>query len=250
VQSSRQSIVGVIPARYASTRFPGKVLALLGDRTVLQHVHDRALACAELDRVIVATDDERVLREVLAFGGTAVLTSARHRSGTDRVAEAVQSAAPECHLVVNIQGDEPFLDPKTVDSLARSLRERPDAIWTAVAPLVDDEAVQRSSVVKAVLAADGRVLYFSRAAVPFLRDGVADGRRWHHVGIYGFSRDLLRMFVELPASTLEVAEGLEQLRALEAGIPVRAVRVARALGGIDTRDDLERALRLLAGNAG
>jgi 3-deoxy-manno-octulosonate cytidylyltransferase (CMP-KDO synthetase) len=241
--------VGVIPARYASTRFPGKVLAMLGDRTVLQHVHDRALASAELDRVIVATDDDRVLREVLAFGGTAVLTSDRHRSGTDRVAEAVASAAPECGLVVNIQGDEPFLDSEAVDALARALRSDPEAIWTAVAPLTDDEAAARPSIVKAVLTADGRALYFSRAVVPYLRDPAAGSLRRHHVGIYGYSRELLREFVGLPPSPLETAEGLEQLRALEAGIPIRTVTVGRVFGGIDTKEDLERAIRRLAGGA-
>ncbi len=248
MESSRQRIVGVIPARYASTRFPGKVLAMLGDRTVLQHVHERALACAELDRVIVATDDDRVLREVLAFGGVAVLTSDRHRSGTDRVAEAVEASAPDCELVVNIQGDEPFLDPAAVDALARALRACPGAIWTAVAPLADAEAA-RPSVVKAVVAADGRVLYFSRAPVPYLRDESCADLRRHHVGIYGFSREILRKFVGMPPSALETAEGLEQLRALEGGIPIRAVTVAPALGGIDTQEDLERALRRLAGGA-
>jgi 3-deoxy-manno-octulosonate cytidylyltransferase (CMP-KDO synthetase) len=247
VESSRQRIVGVIPARYASTRFPGKVLAMLGDRTVLQHVHERALACTEIDRVIVATDDDRVLREVLAFGGVAVLTSDRHRSGTDRVAEAVEASASDCELVVNIQGDEPFLDPGAVDALARALRARPDAIWTAVAPLADPEASTRPSVVKAVVTADGRVLYFSRAPVPYLRDESCANLRRHHVGIYGFSREVLRKFVGMPPSALETAEGLEQLRALEGGLPIRAVTVAQAFGGIDTQEDLERALRRLAG---
>lgn len=253
------SVVAVIPARYASTRFPGKVLATIGDRTMLRRVHDRALACAEVSRVIVATDDERILREVLAFGGTAVMTSTEHRSGTDRIAEAARVAAPDASFLIDIQGDEPFLNPADVDALTRALLGDPDAIWTAVAPLHDPEALARSDVVKAARASDGRVLYFSRAPIPYLRpkgEGGETGRgaalRWHHVGIYGFSRDMLERFVCLPESPLEDAEGLEQLRALEAGIPVRAIQVEPGFGGIDTREDLERARRriLEAGNIG
>jgi 3-deoxy-manno-octulosonate cytidylyltransferase (CMP-KDO synthetase) len=225
---------------------------MIGDRTMLRRVHDRALECKELDRVIVATDDERILREVLAFGGTAVMTSASHRSGTDRMYEASELAAPEASLLVNIQGDEPFLDPGTVDSLVRALRAEPDAIWTAVAPLIDPSGLERTDVVKAVLASDGRVLYFSRAPIPYLRrEGKGSAQRWRHVGIYGFPRDLLRRFVRLPASKLEEAEGLEQLRALEAGIAIRAVTVEPDFGGIDTIEDLERArTHLNAGNIG
>jgi 3-deoxy-manno-octulosonate cytidylyltransferase (CMP-KDO synthetase) len=224
---------------------------MIGDRTMLHHVHDRASGCREIDQVIVATDDERILREVLAFGGTAVMTSGDHRSGTDRVFEAAESAAPEASYLVNIQGDEPFLDPGVVDSLVREMRARPDAIWTAVAPLADASAVDRPDVVKAVLAADRRVLYFSRAPIPYLRrKGEGTARCWHHIGIYGFPRDLLARFVRAPASPLEEAEGLEQLRALEAGIPIRAIMVEPGFGGIDTAEDLERArMHLRAGNS-
>ena len=244
---SLQPIVGVIPARYGSTRFPGKVLAILGDRTVLHHVHDRAARCSELDRVVVATDDERILREVLAFGGTAVMTSSAHRSGTDRVAEAVESLPGGCPFVINIQGDEPFLDPEIIGRVARALRSDPGAIWTAVCPIKDEATLARPDVVKAAVTADGRVLYFSRAPIPYLRGvgGVSLLHR-HHVGIYGLSRDRIRRFVELPPSPLELAEGLEQLRALEAGIPVRAVTVAQGFGGIDTEEDLDQARRHLA----
>jgi 3-deoxy-manno-octulosonate cytidylyltransferase (CMP-KDO synthetase) len=250
VSISSQRIVGVIPARYGSTRFPGKLLAILGDRTVLHHVHDRALQSRRLDSVLVAVDDERILREVLSFGGQAVMTSSTHRSGTDRIAEAVESLDSGFHLVINIQGDEPFLDPGTIDQLAARLADDPSSLWTAVAPLRDEAALASPDVVKAVVAGDGRVLYFSRAPIPYARGG-ADvwATRWHHVGIYGYSREQLSRFVRLPRSPLEEAEGLEQLRALDGGIPIRAVTVLPAFGGIDTREDLDRAGRFL-GTAG
>lgn len=244
---SSQRIVGVIPARFHSSRFPGKLLAILGDRTILRHVYDRARLARRLDSVIVATGDERILREVLAFGGTAVMTSGDHQSGTDRVAEAVSTLESEFGFAINIQGDEPFLDPGTIDSLAAALIADPLSIWTAVAPLEDPAALASPNVVKAVVAGDGRVLYFSRLPVPYLRNGSLPGPiHRHHVGIYGFARECLQRFVALPRSPLEHAEGLEQLRALEGGISMRAVTVAPAFGGIDTKEDLDRARRHLA----
>jgi 3-deoxy-manno-octulosonate cytidylyltransferase (CMP-KDO synthetase) len=242
-----QRIVGIIPARYDSTRLPGKLLAMLGERTVLRHVYDRACRARELDHVVVATDDDRILREVLAFGGTAVMTSRSHRSGTDRIAEAVDSMDETADLLVNIQGDEPFCDPAAIDAVAVALRSDPDSLWTAASVLEDEEVLSREDVVKAVVASDGRVLYFSRAVVPHVR-GCAkrSALHRHHVGLYGYSRRLLRYLAQIPPSPLEEAEALEQLRALEAGIVIRAVTVAAGFGGIDTREDLERARRLLA----
>ncbi len=235
-------VVGVIPARYGSTRLSGKVLADLGGRTLIRRVYDRAVLARGLDSVLVATDDERVLREALAFGARVALTSRDHRSGTDRIAEAVGSSAPEAGSIINIQGDEPFLDPATIDAIVDAMPRDPDAIWTAVAPLADPALLERPEVVKAAMAADGRILYFSRAAIPHVRaDRSATGLHWHHIGVYGYSRPMLDRFVEMEESPLERAEGLEQLRALEAGIAIRAVKVATAAGGIDTQEDLDRA---------
>lgn len=240
-------VVGIIPARYDSTRLPGKLLEMLGDRSVLRHVYDRACGAHELDRIVIATDDERILREVLAFGATAIMTARSHRSGTDRVAEAAESLEGRVRLVVNIQGDEPFCDPAVIDAVAAGLRSDPGALWTAVSRLQDPQALRREDVVKAVVALDGRVLYFSRAAVPHRRgDGGLCPLHCHHVGLYGYSMEMLRRLARIPPSPLEEAEGLEQLRALEAGITIRAVSVAAGFGGIDTREDLERARRLLA----
>lgn len=242
-----QRIVGVIPARYGSTRLPGKLLAMLGERTVLRHVYDRACRAAELDRVVIATDDDRILREVLGFGGAAVMTSRSHRSGTDRIAEAAESLGETADLFVNIQGDEPFCSPDAIDAVAVALRNDPGSLWTAVSMAESEEVLRREDVVKAVVAADGRVLYFSRAVIPHVRGGkgLSELHR-HHVGIYGYSRLLLRRLTQIPSSPLEEAEALEQLRALEAGIVIRAVTVAAGFGGIDTEEDLERARRLLA----
>jgi 3-deoxy-manno-octulosonate cytidylyltransferase (CMP-KDO synthetase) len=226
---------------------PGKLLAMLGDRTILRHVYDRACRSRALDQVFVATDDERILREVLAFGGAAVMTSRSHRSGTDRIAEAVASLDETADLLVNIQGDEPFCDPEAIDSVADALRSDPDSIWTAVSVLEDADALRREDVVKAVVARDGRVLYFSRAMVPHVRGGAGgSGLHRHHVGLYGYSRQLLQRLTRMPPSPLEEVEALEQLRALEAGIVIRAVTVNPGFGGIDTKEDLQRARRLLA----
>jgi 3-deoxy-manno-octulosonate cytidylyltransferase (CMP-KDO synthetase) len=218
-KDSPHGIVGVIPARYRSKRLPGKVLELLGDRTVLHHVHDRA----------------------------AVMTSATHRSGTDRVEEAIRDVGEEFSLVVNIQADEPFVAPATIDAVARALCGEPGTLWTAVSELTDERTLQREDVVKAVVAQDGRVLYFSRAPIPHRHGhgGISPSHR-HHVGIYGYSTIILRRIVRLMPSPLEEVESLEQLRALENGIVIRAVNVAPGFGGIDTREDLERARRFLA----
>lgn len=243
---SPQPIVGVIPARYGSTRFPGKVLALLGNQTILRRVHDRASRCSQLDQVVIATDDDRILREVLAFGGIAVMTSPSHQSGTDRVAEAVGSIPGEFQLVVNVQADEPFVEPDDIDAVAMGLREDPDAVWTAVSPLIDPDAFRREDVVKAAVAQDGRVLYFSRAPIPHVHRGMGPtSYHRHHIGIYGYGVRTLQRIVALPVSPLESAESLEQLRVLEAGISIRAVTVGPRVGGIDTLEDLERAQQVL-----
>lgn len=238
---STATVAGVIPARFDSTRLPGKVLAVIGDRTLLRHVHDRVACSTMLDRLIVATDDERVLREVLAFGGTAVMTSRLHRSGTDRVAEAVRATGGPDELILNIQADEPFVEPHAIDEVARALRAEPASIWTAVSPLTDESQLERPDVVKAAVTEEGRVLYFSRAPIPYVRHEGVTAVRWRHIGIYGYARAVLDRIVSLPPSSLERVESLEQLRWLSAGFPVRTVMVAAAWGGVDTPEDLERA---------
>jgi 3-deoxy-D-manno-octulosonate cytidylyltransferase len=239
--TGRCAVAAVIPARYASTRFPGKLLEPLHGRPLLQYVYERARRIAGLDRLLVATDDERIARAAEAFGAEVRMTAAGHASGTDRVAEAVESLDAPPDLVLNLQGDEPLLPIVGVERLLAGLRAMPDAIWTLAHPIQRLEDLASPSVVKVVRAADGRALYFSRAPVPFARGPEQEGRlALRHVGVYGYPLDLLRRLVALPPSGLERIEGLEQLRALEAGIPIRVVECAGESPGVDVPEDLER----------
>ena len=232
----------VIPARYASTRFPAKVLAKLGGRPVVQWCWEAAVA-ARVGPVIVAADDERVRRTVEAFGGTAVMTPPSCASGSDRVHWASRRRSEG--LIINLQGDMPFIKPSPIRRVARLLRSRPRAqMATAVTPLRDEIRGQDPNVVKAALARDGRALYFSRAAIPHRRDN-GPAARFEHLGIYGFRRQALERFVRLKPSPLERCEQLEQLRALEDGMAIHAAVVDEAPVAIDTPADLTRAERLL-----
>lgn len=231
----------VIPARHGSTRFPGKVLARLGGRPIVEWCW-RAAVRARVGPVVVATEDERVVRAVRGFGGRAVLTSARCVSGSDRVFEAARaSPAP---YVINLQGDQPLIRAATIRAVAKLLERRGGPMATAVMPLEGSSRAADPNVVKAALAADGRALYFSRALIPFERVRKA-ARRFEHLGIYGFSRAALSRFVSLPPSPLERAESLEQLRALEDGMSIHAAVVRDYPAAIDTPSDLRRAERLL-----
>jgi 3-deoxy-manno-octulosonate cytidylyltransferase (CMP-KDO synthetase) len=233
---------GVLPARLGSTRFPGKPLADLHGLPLIVHAVRRARKIGGLSRVIVATDDERIAGVVRDDGGEAVLTGADHPSGTDRVGEVVRGLDPAPSFVLNLQGDEPLLPIDDVAEMVLSMAREPDAIWTLAHPLDSEEDWVRSSVVKVVVARDGRALYFSRAPVPFARNaGHYVPRR--HVGIYGFPRQLLERMLALPPSPLELCEGLEQLRALEAGIPIRVQAAGTGSPGVDVPEDLERLKR-------
>ena len=232
----------VIPARYASKRFPGKVLALLGGRPVVEWCW-RAAVRSGVGPVLVATEDVRVVRRVEAFGGKAVLTSKSCASGSDRVHEAARGRREP--LVINLQSDMPFVRPATLRRVAEVLRRRVGAdIATAVIPLRDERRAKAPQVVKAALARDGRALYFSRAPIPFPRDGQKI-KRFEHLGIYGFRRKALDRFVDLEPTPLELCECLEQLRALENGMTIYAAVVSDTGLAIDTPGDLEQAKRLL-----
>ena len=236
----------VIPARFGSTRFPGKALAPLGGRPVVEWCW-RAARAARVGPVVVATDDGRVRRAVVAFGGRAVMTPASCASGSDRVACAARGRREP--LVINLQGDMPFIRPSTLRKVAELLRRNPAAdVATAVTPLRDGRRAADPNVVKAALARGGRtrrrVLYFSRAPIPFPRDG-GRARRFEHLGIYGFRRRALERFVRLKPSPLERCERLEQLRALEDGMTIFAAVVSQRPVAVDTPADLRRAERLL-----
>ncbi|HXY40814.1 MAG TPA: 3-deoxy-manno-octulosonate cytidylyltransferase [Vicinamibacteria bacterium] len=256
------AIVAIIPARFASTRLPGKPLSDIHGRTMVEHVHARVRAARLPDRVLVATDDERIARVVRAFGGEVVMTSPAHATGTDRLAEA--AARLEAEIVVNVQGDEPMLDPAGVDAAAEALLADPSLeVATLSLPLASPEEMLSPSVVKVVCDADGDALYFSRAPIPHVRcaggtdarasavRALAGGLARKHVGLYAYRRQALLRFASLPVSPLEQAEGLEQLRALHHGMRIRVVpRDGEAGVAVDTPEDLERARALLAPQKG
>jgi 3-deoxy-manno-octulosonate cytidylyltransferase (CMP-KDO synthetase) len=238
--------LAVIPARWASSRFPGKALAVLAGRPLIQHVVEAAVSSRAFTQVLVATDDQRIAEAVTRFGGRAEMTSSAHPSGTDRVAEVVArlpQGAPD--VVVNLQGDEPLVHPEALRSLVEAFQDVRVEMATLVRPLEDAAERLSPHVVKVVPDARGDALYFSRADIPYDRDG-ARVPRFAHVGLYGYRRATLVKLAQLPAGTLEQAESLEQLRALEHGIRIRCVRTEYRSIGVDTPADLARAEAALA----
>ncbi len=235
-------VVGAIPARWGSTRLPGKVLRPIAGRPMIEHVWRRASRATGLARVVVLTDDPRVADAVAGFGGDCLLTPADCASGSDRIAWAArdwQEAA-----VVNIQGDEPLIDPAAIDALARHLLDRPDDPMVTLAAPAGDGDRDDPDVVKVVVDARGYALYFSRAPIPYPR-GAGGAAPLRHIGIYGYQRAALVELAGLERSPLERSESLEQLRALENGIPIRVLTVERGWPGVDTIQDLEAVDRLL-----
>lgn len=229
-------IVGAIPARFGSTRLPAKALHTLAGRPMVEHVYRRATTAAGLDRVVVLTDDDRIARVVRSFGGEVEMTPADCQSGTDRIAWAARSW--DVDGVINIQGDEPLIDPDGIARIATHLREHPeDPIVTLAADALDGD-LDQPSVVKTVLDRNGYALYFSRAAIPFPRHpgGAAPLR---HLGVYGYQRQALLDFAARPQTPLERGESLEQLRALENGVRIRVLTGARPSWGVDTLEDAE-----------
>ena len=227
-QPTSVEIVGAIPARYGSTRLPGKVLRPLAGRPMLQHVYERAQQAKGLSAVIVLTDDERVAAAVTAFGGTVEMTPTSCASGTDRIAHA--AAGWTAAAVVNIQGDEPLIEPAAISQLAAHLAAHPEQpLVTLAAPAAAADRAN-PNVVKVVTDRSGRALYFSRAGIPFVRDAGATAPAWRHIGIYGYQRAALLELAALAPTALEAAESLEQLRALENGIPIQVPARGRAAG--------------------
>lgn len=238
------SIVAIIPARYGATRLPGKPLSDIHGKPLIQWVHERVKAARSVDRAIVATDDDRIAAAVRAFGGEVELTSPTCASGTDRVAEVARRL--EADVVVDVQGDEPLLDPDSLDALVAPFGSDSDLeMATLAAPLRSGER-EMPSVVKVVCDGGGRALYFSRSPIPFRRAG-EDELGLRHIGVYAFRRAALLRFASLPVAPLERAEGLEQLRALQHGIAIRViVRESGPEVAVDTPADLERVRQLLA----
>ncbi|WP_400190562.1 3-deoxy-manno-octulosonate cytidylyltransferase [Hymenobacter sp. B81] len=241
--------IGIIPARFASTRLPGKPLVNLGGQSMIQRVVAQARQ-ARLSRVVVATDDERIRRHVLDFGGEAVLTHPDHPSGTDRVWEAYQQLGAAADCVVNIQGDEPFIQPAQINALLELFADETTQIATLVKPVVSQEELLSPHLPKVVLGADGLALYFSRHPIPYLRQyepqhWLAHHRYLRHIGLYAYRPAVLRQLTTLAPAPLELAESLEQLRWLSHGFGIRTAETTLETIGIDTPEDVARALRYL-----
>ena len=244
--------VAVIPARYASTRFPGKPLAEIAGRPMIEHVYRRAADAPGIDAVVVATDDERVASAVERFGGIARMTGSHHRTGMDRIAEVARDL--HCSIVVNVQGDEPLVDPSAISLMIDALRGDADLqMATLRTPIRLEEDYASPHVVKVVVGGNGDALYFSRAPIPFHRGGPpADLPRqggiyaYKHLGLYAYRREFLIRLAALPQTALEQAEALEQLRALEHGHRIRAVETEHDSIGVDTPADLERVRQTIA----
>lgn len=243
--------IGIIPARYASTRFEGKPLAMLGGMTVIERVYRKVASV--LDNVAVATDDERILNAVKAFGGCAVMTSEKHRSGTDRCLEAYDNLGSDAEVVINIQGDEPFVAPEQIRQIMGCF-DRPDTeIATLALPFPKDgtfEQLQNPNKPKVVVDSDSNALLFSRSVIPYMRgvdpqEWPAKGNYLTHIGMYAFRIATLRKVVALPQSSLEKTESLEQLRWLQNGYPIRVALTDHQTIGIDTPADLEAAVKFL-----
>jgi 3-deoxy-manno-octulosonate cytidylyltransferase (CMP-KDO synthetase) len=236
-----QRIIGVIPARFASTRFPGKALASLAGKPIIQHVWERAVQARTLSAVLIATDDQRIQQAAEQFGASVRLTRADHPSGTDRVAEV--AATEIADLYVNIQGDEPLIDPLAIDAAASSLLDDPDAqMATLVRKIEDPQELTDPNVVKAVGDHNGRALYFSRSPIPYNVGG--QGTRFKHIGLYVYRRAFLLGYPRMRVGPLEQAERLEQLRALENGHAIRLVETEYNSLGVDTPEDLIRVERI------
>ncbi len=239
--------IGVIPARWGSTRFEGKVLAPIKGKPMIQHVWERSRQSRVLDEVIVACDDEKILKAVEGFGGKAVLTSKAHASGTDRIAEAVGSIKAD--VIVNIQGDEPLIHYKIIDELAETLlRDKNIPMATVIKPIVRQEELADPNVVKVVVDQRFFALYFSRSVIPYTREASVAGKTicYKHLGIYAYRRDFLLSFRDMPKSKLEMAEQLEQLRVLEAGFKIKTIITDMETVGVDTPADLARVEKLLS----
>lgn len=232
---TESSVVAIIPARFDSTRFPGKALADIAGRPMIEHVYRRASSASSVHGAIVATDDPRIVQAVESFGGAALLTRSDHASGTDRIAEI--AAALPCRIVVNVQGDEPLIEPATIDAAVQPLlNDAALEMSTLSRPFADAEEFASRHVVKVVIDLRGRALYFSRAPLAAAQA---------HIGLYAYRRDVLLRLAALPPAPLEQAESLEQLRALSNGVGIRVVETRHVSVGVDTPDDLARVRQLL-----
>lgn len=247
------SVLIVIPARYAAIRFPGKPLAAIAGKPMIQHVYERAAQAKQADAVVVATDDDRIAAAVRSFHGTVVMTNPAARSGTERIAEVARGRTEQ--VIVNVQGDEPLIRPEMVNVVTEFLLQHPAVPMASVmTPLASEADGANPNIVKVVVDRDGYALYFSRAPIPFQRDNTRTGkpanRFWKHIGLYGYQRQFLLQFPSLAPTPLEQAESLEQLRALEHGFRIKMLETAHDTVGVDTPEDLAKVESLIAKTVG
>lgn len=231
------NILGIIPARYGSTRFEGKPLALINGKMMIQRVYEQAKKADKLSEVVVATDDERIYNAVVGFGGKAVMTSTRHKSGTDRCCEVVDKIGNGFDAVINIQGDEPYINPLQINQIAELISDKDTPLASLCKPVYDEEELMSPNAVKVVFDKNGKALYFSRFAIPYLRNQI-ERTFYKHIGIYAYKCDVLKKVAALPQSGLELAESLEQLRWLENGYTVRMGVTEFESFSVDVPDDI------------
>ena len=243
-------ILGIIPARFASTRFPGKPLTIINGKTMIQRVYEQSLKAELLTDVVVATDDQRIYDAVIAFGGKVMMTSSEHNSGTDRCCEIIEKIGNQYDAVINIQGDEPFINPEQIDHIAALISTEESQLASLCKPIKDEDELFDENVVKVVFDKNGNAMYFSRQTIPFLRKAEKNVRSWmgqrtfyKHIGIYAYKVDVLKEIALLPQSGLELAECLEQLRWLENSYEIKMGVTEFESYSIDTPQDVEKCLK-------
>ena len=236
----------IIPARYASTRLPGKPLIKIGGKSIIQWVYEKAKQAKSADEVVVATDDKRIYDEVISFGGLVRMTSPNHKCGSDRIAEIVSGDA-NIGIAVNVQGDEPMIDPESIDKAIDALKESDADISTLIRVIKDKEEITNPNVVKCVVSKSGMAMYFSRSPIPYERN---EGKSpvYAHIGLYAYKSDSLLKMTKMEQTPLEMSESLEQLRALENGMRIKAVVVGYSPVGIDTEEDVENFKKIIEKN--
>ena len=243
-------ILGIIPARYASTRFPGKPLTIINGKPMIQRVYEQSLKAEMLTDVVVATDDQRIYDAVIAFGGKVMMTSSEHNSGTDRCCEIVEKIENQYDAVVNIQGDEPFINPEQINQIASLISTEESQIASLCKPIKDEDELFDENVVKVVFDKNSNALYFSRQTIPFLRKADKNAKSWmqqrtfyKHIGIYAYKVNVLKEIANLPQSGLELSECLEQLRWLENSYEIKMGITEFESYSIDTPQDVEKCLK-------
>lgn len=236
-----QNAIGIIPARLASSRFPRKILANIAGKSLLQRTYEKASQSSSLDKVVIATDDQSVIDHANSFGAQAFMTSTNHKSGTDRIAEVVENHFQDAKIIVNIQGDEPLLNPNVIDTLVELLNSKPETVCTTAAvQFADNQDINDPSAVKCVFDNSGKALYFSRTPIPSAQHSTNDHPYYLHMGIYCFRKPFLLTYANLKRTPLQQIEDLEQLKIIEHGYPIHVAIVKEMSIGVDTPEDLKK----------